>query len=67
MSLYFREMDIRADALKEGRAEGLTEGRQIERAELVLSMLKNDLDRELIKKVTGLSDDELDQIITDVK
>ena len=59
MSLFFREMDIRADALKEGR--------EIERAELVLSMLKNGVDREMIRKITGLSDDKLDRIITDSK
>ena len=64
MSLYFREMDIRAEALKEGHLRGHAEGLEQGRLEMILSMIKNGADREFIKTVANLSDEELNDIIS---
>ena len=67
MSLFFREMDIRAEAKREGHAkghaEGHAEGLKHGRMEMILSMIKNGADREFIKTVANLSDEELNDII----
>ncbi len=51
MIMYFREMDIRME----------------ERNNMILSMLDNGLDREMIKKVASITDEELDRIIASRK
>ena len=63
MILYFRDQDVRADALKEGRAEGRVEGRAEKEREMICSMLANGIDREAIKKVAEITDEELDEIL----
>lgn len=64
MILYFRDQDIRADALKEGidigRQEGIDIGRQKEAIRIAQSMLEKGIDPELILEMTGLSPSDLD-------
>ncbi len=61
MSMYFREMDIRAEAIK----QGLEEGRVEERIKMVRSMLQHGADHEFIKTVASLTDEEFEQILLD--
>ena len=51
MIMYFREMDIRMEAEREARNK------------LIMSMLDNGLEREVVKKVAEIGDEELDSII----
>ena len=44
---------------EEGRQEGLQKGRQEGQRELILKMLKEELDISLVSKVTGLSEEEI--------
>ena len=53
--------------LKAGRQEGLAEGRQEERKEVILNMLKKNLDIKLVSEVTGLSVKEIKKLKNDVK
>ena len=60
----------RAEGREEGRAEGRAEGREEGRAEgarnqsiaIAKEMIKMNLDKSIIKKATGLTDDELDNL-----
>ena len=61
MIMYFRDMDIRADALKEGQLEG---ERKKER-EMIRSMVANGASREFVKQVASITDEELDNILAD--
>ena len=58
MILYFRDQDIRADALK----EGIDIGRQEEALRIAQSMLEKGMDPELILEMTGLSPSDLDDL-----
>lgn len=58
MILYFRDQDIRADALEEGRREG----RQEESRRIAKNMLEKGMSSEAIQEMTGLSQTELDII-----
>lgn len=49
----------REKGLAEGRAEGREEGREEGRAELIREMLNSGIDKDTIKKITGLSDEAL--------
>ena len=62
MILYFRDQDIRADALKEGRQEGIGIGRREESCRIVKNMLSKGMSRDMILEMTGLSEAELDAI-----
>ena len=66
MILYFRDQDIRADALKEGidigRQEGIDIGRQEEAIRIAQSMLEKGMDPALILEMTGLSPVDLDKL-----
>ena len=60
----------RAEGREEGRAEGREEGREEGRAEgarnqsiaIAKEMIKMNLDKSIIKRATGLTDDELDNL-----
>ena len=66
MILYFREQDIKADALQQGRKlgreEGRKEGRMAARKEMILSMLDKGYTREEVKEIVSITDQELDLI-----
>ncbi|HMQ48985.1 MAG TPA: hypothetical protein PKA00_06085 [Saprospiraceae bacterium] len=47
---------------KEGKAEGIAEGKKEQNIEIAKSALKNGLDVALIQKLTGLSKDEIEQL-----
>lgn len=49
----------RAEGREEGLAEGREEGREEGRAELIREMLNSAIDKDTIKKITGLSDEAL--------
>ena len=51
---YTSEKNIREDALKEGRAEGLKEG--------IKNMLKENMDIELISRISNKTKDEILEI-----
>ena len=51
-----------AAGLSEGRSEGLAEGAAQEKREIAKSMIKEDIAREIIKKVTGLSAEEVEEL-----
>ena len=50
------------EGLQEGRQEGLQEGRQKGRQELILKMLKKELDISLVSEVTGFSEEEINKL-----
>ncbi|MGX7903778.1 Rpn family recombination-promoting nuclease/putative transposase, partial [Klebsiella pneumoniae] len=49
----------RLEGREEGHLEGLQEGSRREALRIAGSMLQNGLDKEMVKKITGLSADEL--------
>ena len=51
-----------AAGLSEGRSEGLAEGAAQEKREIAKSMIKEGIAKEIIKKVTGLSADEIEKL-----
>ena len=51
-----------AAGLSEGRSEGLAEGAAQEKREIAKSMIKEGIAIEIIKKVTGLSADEVEKL-----
>ena len=51
-----------AAGLSEGRSEGLAEGAAQEKREIAKSMIKEGIAIEIIKKVTGLSADEVEEL-----
>ena len=63
MILYFRDQDIRADALKEGRELGQIEGRDQTRRQIVRAMLANGVDREVICRSASITEAELEEIL----
>ena len=63
MILYFRDRDIRADALKEGRELGQIEGRDQTRRQIVRAMLANGVDREVICRSASITEAELEEIL----
>ena len=50
-------------ATERGKAEGKAEGRIEEQKELILSMIKNDIDMNMISKITNKSIEEIEKII----
>ena len=63
MILYFRDRDIRADALKEGRELGQIEGRDQTRRQIVRAMLANGVDRQIICRSASITEAELEEIL----
>ena len=67
MILYFRDQDIRAEALQQGREEGREqgrkEGREQGRKEMILSMLAKGMDRAMVREVADITDEELDALL----
>ena len=51
-----------AAGLSEGRSEGLAEGAAQEKREIAKSMIKEGIAKEIIKKVTGLSAEEVEKL-----
>ena len=51
-----------AIGLKKGRNEGLVEGAAQKQREIAKSMIKEGIAKEIIKKVTGLSADEIEEL-----
>ena len=51
----------RREGRQEGRREGRREGRQEERKQVVLNMLKKELNISVISEVTGLSEEAIKQ------
>ena len=51
-----------AAGLSEGRSEGLAEGAAQEKREIAKSMIKEGIAIEIIKKVTGLSAEEVEEL-----
>ena len=51
-----------AAGLSEGRSEGLVEGAAQKQREIAKSMIKEGIAKEIIKKVTGLSADEVEEL-----
>lgn len=60
----FRESSLRemASAIRYGQDKGKTEGRNERNIEIAKSMLKENIDINVISKVTGLSKDEIEKI-----
>lgn len=52
----------RAEGREKGLAEGRAEGREEGRAELIREMLNSGIDKDTIKKITGLSDEALQSL-----
>ena len=52
----------RAEGISEGREQGLIEGREEEKILIIKSMLKNNLDYEIISKISGKSIKEIKKI-----
>ena len=52
----------RQEGMLQGMQAGLQTGRQEEKRQVILNMLKNDLDMSLICKVTGLSPEEIKKL-----
>ncbi len=48
--------------IEQGRSEGLVEGAAQEKREIAKSMIKEGIAKEIIKKVTGLSADEIEKL-----
>ncbi|MBP3700389.1 MAG: Rpn family recombination-promoting nuclease/putative transposase [Lachnospiraceae bacterium] len=67
MIQYFKEQDIKAEALQQGREEGRKlgreEGRLAGRTEMILSMIAKGYEREAVKEVASITDEELDAIL----
>ena len=59
MILYFRDQDIRADALKEGREMGSDQTRR----QIVRAMLANGVDREVLCRSASITEAELEEIL----
>ena len=59
MILYFRDQDIRADALKEGREMGSDQTRR----QIVRAMLANGVDRQIICRSASITEAELEEIL----
>lgn len=53
------KMEGWAEGREKGLAEGRAEGREEGRAELIREMLNSGIDKDTIKKITGLSDEAL--------
>ena len=53
------------EGLAKGRAEGREEGREEERRLLVLRMLSNGMDIKSVSEMTGLSEDKINELISD--
>ena len=51
-----------AIGLEKGRSEGLVEGAAQKQREIAKSMIKEGIAKEIIKKVTGLSADEIEEL-----
>ena len=51
-----------AIGLEKGRSEGLVEGAAQKQREIAKSMIKEGIAKEIIKKVTGLSADEIEKL-----
>ncbi len=54
---------LRAAALEEGREEGRREGEQNERSSLIRKMLQNGCSAEEAAKLTGLSQQEIQDVL----
>jgi len=54
-------------ARAEGRAEGLAEGKAEEKAEIALKMLADGMPLEIISKYSGLSQEQIEQLIKETK
>ena len=52
----------RAEGREEGRAEGRAEGARNQSIAIAKEMIKMNLDKSIIKRATGLTDDELDNL-----
>ena len=48
--------------IEQGRSEGLVEGAAQKQREIAKSMIKEGIAKEIIKKVTGLSADEIEEL-----
>ena len=51
--------EIKQRGVLEGRKQGMQQGREEERRQVILNMLQNKLDISLITKVTGLPEAEI--------
>ena len=51
-----------AIGLEKGRSKGLVEGAAQKQREIAKSMIKEGIAKEIIKKVTGLSADEIEEL-----
>ena len=54
----------KAEGLAEGKAEGIDEGKTIGKAEIAINLLKENYPIEKISKVTGLTEEEIEKIIS---
>ena len=59
-----RDELVRREALAEGKAEGIDEGKTIGKAEIAINLLKENYPIEKIIKVTGLTEEEIEKIIS---
>ena len=63
MQKHIRDAIAREDFVREeGKIEGKIEGKSEREAEIVLSMLKENMDTPLISRLTGLSEEEIKKI-----
>lgn len=57
----------REDAIREGLEEGLKNGMNKEKIEIAKKMIKENIDIEIIKKVTGLTNMDIEKIYANNK
>ena len=56
------EQDVIETARDEGREEGLQEGREVEKKETVIKMVKEGFTVDLIAKITGLTSEQIKEL-----
>ena len=61
MILYFRDQDIRAEALQEGRELGRDEARR----EMILALLADGVDHQIICRSASITEEKLDILLQD--
>jgi len=67
MSVHYDWQETRKLALEEGVQKGLQEGMQQGKLEIIINMLKNQLDDETISKFSGISIEEIREIKKQLK